>query len=179
MRIWLAPSGITRVVAEAAARGFEPLRPSEVHERPGLGVRSSMATKQHSEGRHSLRRWAWRSMARMWTSRRSGSGAVRIRLGWFVLRDQPRPEARLAIDAMRDLGIQRIILLTGDRAAAAREIGDALGIDGVISEVLPSDKFDVVRAQQAAGRVVMMVGDGVNDAPVLRGADVGVALAPS
>lgn len=77
---------------------------------------------------------------------------------------------------MRALGISRLILLTGDRAAAAREVGDALGMDEVVAEVLPAQKLEVVRAEQAAGRTVMMVGDGVNDAPALGGADVGVAI---
>ena len=70
----------------------------------------------------------------------------------------------------------RLILLTGDRAATAREVGDALGMDEVVAEVLPAQKLEVVRAEQAAGRTVMMVGDGVNDAPALGGADVGVAI---
>ncbi len=77
---------------------------------------------------------------------------------------------------MRALGIQRLILLTGDRAAAAQEAGALLGVDEVIAEVLPAQKLEVVRAQQVAGHVVMMVGDGVNDAPALGGADVGVAI---
>ena len=97
-------------------------------------------------------------------------------LGRFVLRDQPRSEARDALAAMRALGIDRLILLTGDRAAVAREVGTALGMDEVVAEVLPAQKLDVVRAEQAAGRTVMMVGDGVNDAPALGGADVGVAI---
>jgi Cu+-exporting ATPase len=77
---------------------------------------------------------------------------------------------------MRAVGINRLILLTGDRAATAREVGDALGMDEVVAEVLPAQKLDVVRTEQAAGRTVMMVGDGVNDAPALGGADVGVAI---
>ena len=77
---------------------------------------------------------------------------------------------------MRALGIDRLILLTGDRAKAAQEVGDLLGMDEVIAEVLPAQKLEVVRAEQAAGRTVMMVGDGVNDAPALGGADVGVAI---
>jgi cation-transporting P-type ATPase C len=97
-------------------------------------------------------------------------------LGLFVLRDRPRPEAREALDGMRALGINRLILLTGDRAAVAREVGALLGVDEVVAEVLPAQKLDVVRAEQAAGRTVMMVGDGVNDAPALGGADVGVAI---
>jgi P-type E1-E2 ATPase len=97
-------------------------------------------------------------------------------LGRLVLRDQPRSEARHALEAMRALGIGRLILLTGDRAAVAHEVGAALGVDEVVADVLPAQKLDVVRHEQAAGRTVMMVGDGVNDAPALGGADVGVAI---
>jgi P-type E1-E2 ATPase len=97
-------------------------------------------------------------------------------LGTLMLQDQPRAEAREALDAMRALGIDRLILLTGDRASAARDVGAALGVDQVVAEVLPAQKLEVVRAEQAAGRTVMMVGDGVNDAPALGGADVGVAI---
>jgi Cd2+/Zn2+-exporting ATPase len=77
---------------------------------------------------------------------------------------------------MRALGITRLILLTGDRAAAAREVGETLGVDEVVADVLPARKLEVVRTEQAAGHTVMMVGDGVNDAPALGGADVGVAI---
>src|ERR1700719_2700172 len=97
-------------------------------------------------------------------------------LGRLVLRDRPRIAARDALAAMRALGIDRLVLLTGDRAAVAREVGEALGMDEVVAEVLPAQKLEVVRAEQAAGRTVMMVGDGVNDAPALGGADVGVAI---
>jgi P-type E1-E2 ATPase len=92
------------------------------------------------------------------------------------LEDQAASEAREALAAMRALGINRLILLTGDRAATARRVGAALGMDEVVAEVLPAQKLEMVRAEQAAGRTVMMVGDGVNDAPALGGADVGVAI---
>jgi P-type E1-E2 ATPase len=97
-------------------------------------------------------------------------------LGRLVLRDQPRSEARDALAAIRALGIDRLVLLTGDRAAVARQVGTALGMDEIIADVLPAQKLDMVRAEQAAGRTVMFVGDGVNDAPALGGADVGVAI---
>ena len=77
---------------------------------------------------------------------------------------------------MREMGITRMILLTGDRKATALEVGELLGFDHVIAEVLPAQKLEVVREEQAAGHAVMMVGDGVNDAPALGGADVGVAI---
>jgi P-type E1-E2 ATPase len=97
-------------------------------------------------------------------------------LGRIVLQDRARYDARAALDGMRGLGIERIILLTGDRRRVAIEVGETLGVDEVIAEVLPAQKLDVVRREQAAGRTVMMVGDGVNDAPALGGADVGVAI---
>src|SRR5262249_44639825 len=97
-------------------------------------------------------------------------------LGRIAHADPPRPEAREAIDAMRGLGLTRFVLLTGDRADVAERIGASLGVDEVISGVLPSGKLDVVHREQAAGRTVMMVGDGVNDALALSGADVGVAI---
>src|SRR5205814_3476519 len=73
-------------------------------------------------------------------------------------------------------GINRLVMLTGDRASVARRVGEALGMDEIVAEVLPAQKLEVVRAEQSAGRTVMMVGDGVNDAPALSGADVGVAI---
>jgi cation-transporting P-type ATPase C len=97
-------------------------------------------------------------------------------LGRLLLRDQPRADARAALSQMRELGIDRLLLLTGDREGIAREVGEALGMDQVVAQVLPEQKLEVVRAEQAAGRVVMMVGDGVNDALALGGADVGVAI---
>jgi cation-transporting P-type ATPase C len=97
-------------------------------------------------------------------------------VGSVTLRDRPRKEAREALDAMRALGINRLILLTGDRAGVAREVGAMLGVDEVVADVLPAQKLEVVRAEQSKGHTVMMVGDGVNDAPALGGADVGVAI---
>ena len=97
-------------------------------------------------------------------------------LGTIILHATPCSETRESLMAMKALGITRFILLTGDKAEAALEVGRALGMENVISEVLPAQKLEVVRAEQASGRVVMMVGDGINDAPALKGADVGVAI---
>src|SRR6202049_3034021 len=93
-----------------------------------------------------------------------------------MLRDKPRAEAREALAAMRALGINRLVLLTGDRAKAAREVREALGMDDVVAAVLPAPQLEVGRAEETAGRTLMMVGDGVNDAAALGGADVGVAI---
>lgn len=115
----------------------------------------------------------------VWLARRlqDENGKTRDEIaGCFLMADRPRPEACEAIQEMRDLGVERCVLLTGDRRATAEEIGRFLNMDQVIAEVLPSQKLDVVAAEKAAGRSVMMVGDGVNDAPALASGDVGIAL---
>jgi len=115
----------------------------------------------------------------VWLARRvtDDSGLTRDEIGGcFLMADRPRPEACEALQEMRDLGIERCVLLTGDRRATAEEIGKFLNMDQVIAEVLPSQKLDVVAQEKASGRSVMMVGDGVNDAPALASGDVGIAL---
>ena len=92
--------------------------------------------------------------------------------------DTVRPEAAEAIRQLRDLGIRRIELLTGDHDRAAADVAAALGID-YRAALLPGDKIRIVRDYQAAGNTVIMVGDGINDAPALAQADVGIAMAAS
>ncbi|WP_437942466.1 heavy metal translocating P-type ATPase [Sorangium sp. So ce341] len=95
--------------------------------------------------------------------------------GLVAVADRPTDEARRAIAALRQLGVE-VAMVTGDRAGAARAVAEELGIRAVFAEVRPEDKARIVREQRAAGRRVAMVGDGINDAPALAGADVGVAL---
>jgi heavy metal translocating P-type ATPase len=97
-------------------------------------------------------------------------------LGCFLLADRVRPEAREALAELRGLGLQRSLLLTGDRRSVAERIGVDLAVDEVVAEVLPEEKLNVIHAERAAGHVVMMVGDGVNDALALARSDVGLAL---
>jgi Cu+-exporting ATPase len=101
-------------------------------------------------------------------------GAVR---GAFVVSDTVKPTSAEAVAALRELGL-RPMLLTGDNRAAAESVAASVGIaaDDVIAEVLPTDKVDVVRRLQGEGRVVAMVGDGVNDAAALAQADLGLAM---
>ena len=91
--------------------------------------------------------------------------------------DALRPEMEKFLASLNDLGIGRTVLLSGDRMANARAIGREIGITEVHGELLPADKAAIVSRLKAAGEVVMMVGDGTNDAPALAAADVGVALA--
>ncbi len=99
-------------------------------------------------------------------------GAVR---GLLVVADQVKPTSREAVRQLKALGLAPV-LLTGDNAAAARAIADEVGIERVIAEVLPHDKVAVVTELQSEGRVVAMVGDGVNDAAALAQADLGLAM---
>ena len=95
--------------------------------------------------------------------------------GVIGIADAPRRTAVQAVSTLHDAGVQ-VVMLTGDNEATARRIADQLGIDAVIAEVLPGDKSAKVRELQQAGRKVAMVGDGVNDAPALAQADLGIAI---
>jgi Cu2+-exporting ATPase len=93
----------------------------------------------------------------------------------FGVADAPRPTSGAAVAALHDAGT-RVVMLTGDNVATARRIADQLGIDTVIADVLPGDKASRIAELQAAGTQVAMVGDGVNDAPALAQADLGIAI---
>ncbi|MGH3831712.1 MAG: heavy metal translocating P-type ATPase [Pseudonocardiaceae bacterium] len=95
--------------------------------------------------------------------------------GAFALTDTVRPSAAAAVSELLRLGL-RMVLLTGDNEATARAVAAQVGIEEVIAEVLPADKAAVIESLQAQGRSVAMVGDGVNDAPALARADLGLAL---
>ncbi|HET8766360.1 MAG TPA: heavy metal translocating P-type ATPase [Pedococcus sp.] len=111
-----------------------------------------------------------------------GRGATAVVVAWdgrargvVAVADTVKDTSAEAVRRLRDLGL-RPVLLTGDHEAAAHEVARAVGIDEVIADVLPQDKVDVVRRLQDEGRVVAMVGDGVNDAAALAQADLGLAM---
>jgi Cu2+-exporting ATPase len=93
----------------------------------------------------------------------------------FGLADKVRDESRAAVDSLHRLGVE-VVMLTGDARAVADAVAADLGIDTVFAEVLPEQKADKIRTLQREGKRVAMVGDGVNDAPALVMADVGVAI---
>jgi Cu2+-exporting ATPase len=96
-------------------------------------------------------------------------------LGAIVVEDEIRPESRGAVDGLHQRGI-RVAMITGDARPVANAVAQTLGIDEVFAEVLPSEKDAKVRELQSRGHRVAMVGDGVNDAPALARAEVGIAI---
>jgi len=97
-------------------------------------------------------------------------------IGWIGLQDKTRPEARNSVDQLREAGINRLIMLTGDREEVARRVAAELGCTEVKAKCLPQDKLAIVEKMKKANHVVAVVGDGVNDAPALASGDLGIAM---
>ena len=148
---------VARAVAEAARSELGSLPPvTGFRNTPGRGVSGTVDGVEVSVDRDGV----------------SWGGALRGRL---VVEDTVKPTSREAIAGLRSLGLTPV-LLTGDAAAIARDVADEVGIERVVAEVLPAGKVAEVRRLQAGGEVVAMVGDGVNDAPALAQADLGLAI---
>ena len=94
----------------------------------------------------------------------------------ICIEDPLREEAAAVVEALRNEGIQKIVMMTGDSERAAAAIAERIGVDEYYSEVLPEDKANFVQKEKAAGNTVIMLGDGINDSPALSAADVGIAI---
>jgi Cd2+/Zn2+-exporting ATPase len=97
-------------------------------------------------------------------------------VGWIGLEDNARPEAAGAVDRLKNMGISRLVLLTGDRSSVARRVAGQMHFDEFKAEVLPHEKLEMVDALKASGHRVAVIGDGVNDAPALAAGDVSIAM---
>ncbi len=177
---------IARAVARAAADGPTPLpRVSGFRNAEGLGVRGTVQGHQVIVGRLQLLRDAGVDVPasiEQAVGRAEAAGQTAIVVGWdgrargvLAVADAVKPTSRQAVAALRGLGLVPV-LLTGDNRTVARAVAADVGIDEVIAEVLPAGKVDVVKRLQDEGKVVAMVGDGVNDAAALAQADLGLAM---
>jgi P-type Cu+ transporter len=175
--------------AQAIARAAREQGPLPVVEsfsnREGLGVQGVVDGHGVVVGRPALLAdWAMQLGPDLQAAKSEAerNGRTAIAAGWdgraravLVVADTVKPTSAEAVASLKTLGL-RPVLLTGDNEATARAVAAEVGIDEVIAEVLPSGKAGVVRRLQADGRVVAMVGDGVNDAPALAQADLGLAI---
>ena len=169
------------IVAGARSRGIEPAPATEFEALAGRGARATVGGRQVTVGGPRLLAEAGLSPVTesdAWA--RDGrtvlhvvaDGAV---VGALAIEDEIRPESAEAIKRLHAMGL-KVAMITGDAQAVSDSVATRLGIDEVAAQVLPADKADAVKRFQAGGRKVAMVGDGVNDAPALATADVGIAI---
>jgi Cu2+-exporting ATPase len=172
------------IVAHAEARGIDRLPVTRFENVPGQGAIATVARQRVAVGNHRLLEREGVDLGELAARREELAGAGRTTVlvavdgrpaGLIALADAPRPTAAAAVAALHDLGVE-VVMLTGDNEATARRIAGRLGIDTVIADVLPGDKAAQIAKLQDEGRRVAMVGDGVNDAPALAQADLGIAI---
>lgn len=169
------------IVGAANHRGLDVPRSDDFESSPAVGVRARVADRIVQVGGPYLleqENGTELPIADQWR----GHGSIILHVlvdgdvvGALALSDEVRTESRAAIDALHDRGVQ-VVMITGDAEAIAASVAEELGIDRYFAGVRPEDKASKVKALQNEGRKVAMVGDGVNDAPALAQADVGIAI---
>lgn len=169
------------IVAAAQERGLDVPASADFSSSPAIGVSARVGGRVVQVGGPNLLREiraAELPVADDW--RREGAIILHVLVDHVVagalrLADEIRPESREAVRSLHSRGIH-VVMITGDAAAVAEHVGTELGIDRIYAGVRPEDKSSKVRELQAEGRTVAMIGDGVNDAPALSQADVGLAI---
>lgn len=163
------------VLSRATADGITPAEPDHFSYTPGKGIVCSKNGQSIVVGNRSLLEREGVALPDVDAAATVLVARGQRFLGALEVADVVRPEAAASIAAIRRMGM-RTILLTGDATSIAKEVGARLGVDEAIAELLPQDKLDKVRELQRLGKCVAMVGDGINDAPALAQADVGIAM---
>jgi len=176
---------VARAIVAAASQRGQPPRASEFRAIPGRGVEATVDGARVAVGGPALLRErgaqtppVLREHTEAWEER--GAAVLYVLrddtvLGALALEDEIRPESREAVGELHELGF-RVVMITGDARQVADAVAGDLGIDEVFAEVLPEDKDKAVAELHKRGERVAMVGDGVNDAPALARADVGIAI---
>jgi Cd2+/Zn2+-exporting ATPase/Cu+-exporting ATPase len=171
---------LAEAVRVAAAQRGLPLHPSEAFEAvPGHGVRARVDGQLISVGSRRMLGDVANLPAALELEAQGKTLLVVARdgepIGVLAAADTPRAELQAALASVRDLGLTQVVMLTGDNERTAAALAAQLGVD-YRAQLLPEDKIAIVRAYQARGHTVVMVGDGVNDAPALAQANVGIAM---
>jgi P-type Cu+ transporter len=172
------------IVAGAAARGIALVDASEFDSLTGMGVRATIEARNLLVGRKQLLADADidASLLEKTAERLAGEGKTPIyagidgrAAGVVAVADTIKEDSPAAVRTLRDLGLE-VVMITGDNARTAEAVARQVGIERVLAEVLPQDKALEVRRLQDEGKLVAMVGDGINDAPALAQSDVGIAI---
>ncbi len=163
----------------AALHQVALLEPDEYEQLQGRGVKATVNGRTVLVGNVALLRE--NAVAQIPPIEGSGQTPVHIAVdgqfaGVIFIADTVRPGAKDALDNLKKSGIKRIVMLTGDNAATAKVVAESLGVDEVRADLMPEDKVRAIAELQAQGHRVAMVGDGINDAPALARADVGIAM---
>lgn len=180
-----SPHVVAEALVEAAReRGLRLETPANVQEEAGSGISGTVAGREIAVGGLDFIRRQGGAPAEMQAVgtalHRDGGISAFVAVdgavaGALLLADEVRPEIGTVLRQLREAGVKRIVLATGDRADIAGGIASFIGVDEVAADLRPEDKTEIVRREKTGARV-LMVGDGVNDAPALAAADIGVAM---
>lgn len=162
------------IVAEAVRRNLILVPASKTIEEHGVGLRGNVAGHEVRVGQPQGTLPGWAQIDNALLVAVEVDGELKLMIG---LDDPLRDEAKGTISALRQMGVQRIVLVSGDRKSTAEAVGEAVGVDEVFAECTPEGKLELVHAEMlATSGTVIAVGDGINDAPALAAASVGVAM---
>ena len=171
---------ISKSIRRAYGKEIDHSRISDIQELSGLGITAVIDGRKVAVGNEKLMAQLGLEYCHCGTAGTIVHIAIDGRYaGHIVLGDIIKPHAAQAVKALKDSGVQRVVMLTGDSRDVAGQVADTLGVNEVYGELLPSDKVSKVEellASQASGEKLAFVGDGINDAPVLTRADIGIAM---